>query len=303
MVEDDGKHLGYDQSAEALPPSLATWLGYQREIDDTIAPRLIAAFRATLPGLLAPGAVPPGLHWCLAPDLAPPEALGRDGHPRPGLFQPPMPLPRRMWAGGALSSTGILFPDDTVTRLSTVEAITPRHGRSGPLRFLTMRHLWQVDGETRINERQDLVYRADPAPDTPPPEPPRAEAWPEARRWHLTPDPTLLFRYSALSFNGYRIHYDQPYATQVEGYDGLVVHGPLQATLMLNLAADVMGEVPARFDYRALAPLVAGEPIHVESRQTEAGLDLRVRRETDGVVTMAGQATGPADESDGQTAR
>lgn len=292
MVERDTGLGGIGRPEDALSPSLSPWLGLRRTVSDTVSPRLIAAFQAMLPGLLGPGTVPPGLHWCLAPDLAPPEALGRDGHPRPGLFQPAMPLPRRMWAGGALSFAGILAPHDAVTRVSTVEAITPRYGRTGSLWFLTMRHHWQVDGETRINERQDLVYRADPAPDARPAAPPPAEAWPDARRWHLTPDPTLLFRFSALSFNGHRIHYDHPYATQIEGYAGLVVHGPLQATLMLNLATEVLGRLPARFSYRGRTPLVAGEPIAVEANQVEVGLDLRVRRQADGAVIMVAEANG-----------
>ncbi len=278
-----------DMSEVALPPSLSTWLGFRREVPDTITPRLIAAFRAMLPGHLGPGAVPPGLQWCLAPDLTPSGELGRDGHPRPGVFQPAMPLPRRMWAGGSLTFNGELSPNDSVTRVTTVEAIRPRHGRTGSLWFLTMRHHWQVNGQTRIDERQDLVFRADPGPDAPAPAPPRADAWPDARRWQLTPNSTLLFRFSALSFNGHRIHYDHRYATEVEGYAGLVVHGPLQATLMLNRATEVMGRLPTRFSYRALTPVFAGETINVEVREMEEGLALRVRRERDGVLTMTAQ--------------
>ncbi len=282
---------GQDVDHSTLPPSLSAWLGHRREVHDTITPRTIAAFGAMLPGLLGPGTVPPGLHWCLAPDIAPSDELGRDGHPRPGMFQPAIPLPRRMWAGGELAIDGELIPNDSVTRISTVEAITPRSGRSGPLWFLTMRHHWQVKGRTRMDERQDLVFRADPASGAPTPAPPRAEPWPTAQRWPLTPDSTLLFRYSALSFNGHRIHYDHPYATEVEGYAGLLTHGPLQATLMLNLATEVVGHLPTRFSYRALTPLLVGEKISVEARRSDEGLDLRIRRERDGALTMAAHSS------------
>ena len=114
--------------------------------------------------------------------------------------------------------------------------------------------------------------------------------WPGAAAWHVTPDPTLLFRFSALTFNGHRIHYDHPYATQVEGYAGLVVHGPLQAVWMLNLAAHLMGALPARLSYRGLDPLICNVPVAIEAREAGDGLDLRVRRETDGVATMAARA-------------
>lgn len=266
------------------------WIGRSTVREDTVTPRLLAEYRATLDGALASLETPLGLEFCLAPDICAPSLLGRDGHPRLGQFLPHLPLPRRMWAGGQIDRTGRLAPGDVVTRTSTIEDVTFKTGRSGRLGFVTLRHLYAVAGQTRINERQDIVYRADPAPDAPAPKLPQAEPWSDAAAWDITTDSTLLFRYSALTFNGHRIHYDAPYAREVEGYAGLVVHGPLQAIWMQNLAASLLGAAPTRFDYRGLAPLICGEPVRVEARSTANGADLRVRRISDNAVTMQGSA-------------
>ena len=269
----------------------ADWIGHSITRTEPVTPRLIASFRATLAGTLAPLDVPPGVEFCLAPDICAPGLLGRDGHPRTGLYLPDLPLPRRMWAGGSLTRHGALAEDDMVTRVSTVEDVTFKEGRSGRLGFVAMRHLYQVDGQPRIDERQDIVYREDPAPDAPKPAPPEAEPWPAAEGMDIVTTSTLLFRYSALTFNGHRIHYDAPYAREVEGYDGLVVHGPLQAIWMQNLAARLLGAAPRRFDYRGTAPLICGEPARVEARARPDGADLRVRRLSDNSVTMQGRAS------------
>ena len=141
----------------------------------------------------------------------------------------------------------------------------------------------------RITERHDIVYREDPGAG-PAAQPAAAVPWAAERVWTITPDPVLLFRYSALTFNGHRIHYDFPYATGVEGYGGLVVHGPLQATWMLNLAADLLGRLPARFSYRGLSPLTCGQPVRIEARNEAAGIALRVITQG-GVATMQASAT------------
>ena len=143
----------------------------------------------------------------------------------------------------------------------------------------------------RIEEVHDIVYREDPDPSHPAPVPPLAEDWSGCVGREMTPDATLLFRYSAMTFNGHRIHYDLPYATEVEGYDGLVVHGPMQSTWMQHLATDILGKVPAHFRYRGLSPLTAGTPVRVEARQGDDGLSLRVRDLTRNVVTMQASAT------------
>ncbi|PQO24188.1 hypothetical protein C2I36_03675 [Rhodobacteraceae bacterium WD3A24] len=274
------------------PEEHVDWIGYSTEARETISTRLLEHFAATLDGLLAPNPVPPGLFWCLMPAAQPPEALGRDGHPRPGLVLPAPPFPRRMWAGGELVFQRELTPHDTVSRQSTIEDIAFKHGRSGPLGFVTLRHRYRTGGDLAIEERQDIVYRPDPTPDAAPPVPEPAEDWPDAAEvMHLTPDPVLLFRYSALTFNGHRIHYDRDYAMRVEGYEGLVVHGPLQATLMLNLAARLLGRLPARLTFRGVAPLICGRPIQVEARQEDDGtLSTRVRV-AGGPATMLGTAS------------
>jgi 3-methylfumaryl-CoA hydratase len=236
-------------------------IGRGAEAADTVAPRLIDAFRATLEPHLAPqpeGTAPLGIHWCLAPQLAPMSRLGRDGHPAENEFGLAPPLPRRMWAGGALHFRAPILRGGEVIRRSTFADVSAKVGRSGPLCFVTLRHDYLAEGVVALSERQDLVYREDAsaaaaraADDT--------HARPAAEiEWRLTPDPVLLFRYSALTFNGHRIHYDEPYAREVEGQEGLLVHGPLQATWLLNIAATLGGSCPRRLDYRLLAPLVCG---------------------------------------------
>jgi 3-methylfumaryl-CoA hydratase len=267
------------------------WIGRSSQRTETICDRQLALFRATLAGFLAPGDVPPGFHWTLVPDLAEPDGLGRDGHPRPGIFLPALPLPRRMWAGGQLDFHAPLAPGETVTRNSTITDIKFKSGASGQLGFVTVNHDWSVGDMLRISERQDIVYREDPGPQTARAVPEPAEPWTTIRSLSITPDPVLLFRYSALTFNGHRIHYDQPYATAVEGYDGLVVHGPLQALLMLNLATTILGRSPASFRYRGLSPLIAGQPARIEAREEPDGLALRVRIEN-GAATMSATASG-----------
>ncbi|WP_306029522.1 MaoC family dehydratase N-terminal domain-containing protein [Stappia sp. MMSF_3263] len=267
------------------------WIGRERRVTEEIGERLLTQYRATLAGMLGPGEVPAGFHWCLAPDVVEPAELGRDGHPRTGIFLPALPLPRRMWAGGALEYRAPLMPGDTVTRISTIRDVTFKQGRSGPLGFVTVDHVYEAGGEAKIVERHDIVYREDPKPGSAVAAKP-AEDWSPLASWKIAPTPTLLFRYSALTFNGHRIHYDHPYATGVEGYDGLVVHGPLQSIWMQNLAASILGRLPESFSYRGLSPLTCDRPVSVEAREAEGGgLELRVRRDEDGVVTM--QATTP----------
>jgi 3-methylfumaryl-CoA hydratase len=270
-------------------PDISDWIGRSRSSTDIVSPRLLSQFKVTLVGMLFDADVPPGLCWCLAPDLAAAEQLGRDGHPEPGLFLPRLPLPRRMWAGGEITMSAPLSPGDVVTRTSTVENVAFKDGRSGPLGFVTVAHRYEVGGEARILERQDIVYRENPRPGEAAAAPPEPEVWQPLRSWRVTPDETLLFRFSALTFNGHRIHYDQPYATGVEGYAGLVVHGPMQAVWLQNLAATILGRPAAIFSYRALAPLICGEAVSVEAVSIDDGIALRVRRERDNVVTM--QAT------------
>lgn len=230
------------------------------------------------------------MFWTLSPDAYPPADLGRDGHPRLGLELPPLPLKRRMWAGGEVAFRGVFHVGDAVVRDSRIERISEKTGSTGPLIFVSVRHDYSVGGKVIVSERQDLVYREDPAagapaviyPDAPDLGPPLAEM-------PLLADPVRLFRFSALTFNGHRIHYDADYARGVEGYAGLVVHGPLQAVAMMVLAARVLGREPAVFSYRGLSPLTLGQDAVVEAHRDGDGLALRVRR-SGGPVTMAGRA-------------
>lgn len=267
----------------------ADWIGRSFTRREPVSERLVEGFRATLGPWLADQDAPPGLHWCLCPDMVVADRLGRDAHPRPGLFLPALPFPRRMWAGGTLELTGRFRPGDLVTRKTTIENIRFRQGRSGPLGFVAVRHLYAVDGQTVLDEVHDIVYRPDPVPGLAATPPVAPDLGAPLDAMELTPDPVLLFRFSALTFNGHRIHYDPSYATGVEGYDGLVVHGPLQAVLMLNLATRVLGRVPQSVRYRGLSPLTVGKPIAVEAHGGQDGLALRVRVKG-GPVTMEATA-------------
>lgn len=272
-------------------PDYSDWIGRGSEHVDIMTPQKLAQLRVTLGPACGPADVPGGMQWCIAPDLAPADDLGRDGHPRPGLVLPALPLPRRMWAGGALSVHAPFAEGEEVTRRTTIRDVAFKQGRSGRLGFVTVDHVYSVSGHLRMSERQDIVYREEPKPgqDT---ALVTGEPWFPVAAWDLTPDATLLFRFSALTFNGHRIHYDHPYATGVEGYDGLVVHGPMQAAWMQNLAASVFGALPARFEYRGLSPLIAGTAVRVEARTDGDGLEIRVRRLCDDVVTMHARAVG-----------
>ena len=266
------------------------WIGYQRSATDTVTERLVQQFRVTLDGTLCAGPHLPGMHWCLAPDTFPPADLGRDGHPKTGLLLPDLGLRRRMWAGGHLAFTGGIGRGKTVKRISTIRDIRFKQGRSGKLGFVTLDHVYKVDGETRITEEQNIVYRDDPDPNATRVSPAVAAIWTPVRATEITPTPTLLFRYSALTFNGHRIHYDFPYATGVEGYAGLVVHGPMQSTWMQHMATDILGRLPGNFTYRGIAPLICGRPAMIEARENGERLDLRVRDVGANVVTMEARA-------------
>ncbi len=267
------------------PPE--SWIGRRWRHGGTITERHVEQFRMTLDGSLAESEVPPGFHWTMILDTAAADALGDDGHPRAGLFMPDLGLPRRMWAGGSLLPGAPLRCGDRLVRDSVIADIAFKDGASGRLGFVTVDHVWSVGGKTRIRERQDIVYRG---PDTPGRRAAPAPAWPGADAWTVRPDPLLVFRYSAVTFNSHRIHWDLAWARDVEHYDGLVVHGPLQVTWMLNLATSVLGRQPSALRYRSVSPLVAGDEAAVEARGADGGLELRVRRLRDGGVTTTGRA-------------
>jgi 3-methylfumaryl-CoA hydratase len=247
---------------------LRQWIDRTQEASDIVTVQLVKALRATLfldIGSPAKGdAAPFTTHWCLAQLVAPMNELGPDGHPARGGFLPPVPLPRRMWAGGQLEFLDVLRVGDEVTRSSRIADVTLKTGSTGALCFVTVDHTITTPRGVAIRERQDIVYRdvtptgaqktaASPAPAA------------QHRETHMA-DPVLLFRYSALTFNGHRIHYDRDYVTKVEGYPGLIFHGPLQAALLVEFAAKLHGDTsPKMFSYRGVQPLFDGAEFSVNA--------------------------------------
>ena len=248
---------------------------------DALDPARAEALAAILGLPFDPAApLPPFAHQAHFWDVRPAAGLGRDGHPRLGGLVPDLGLPRRMWAGGRLEFHGALYAGRPAEKLSVREAVTRKEGRTGPLAFVTLRHEVRQDGRLAVTEWQDLVYRAeaDPAAPRPAPAPaPRGEAEAVARVF----SPTDLFRYSALTMNGHRIHYDADYARDVEGYPGLVVHAPLLAQHLMLMAPPPL----RRFAFRATAPLFAGE----RAEFCRAGARLWVRG-PDGRLCMEAEA-------------
>ncbi|NIA69064.1 acyl-CoA dehydrogenase [Pelagibius litoralis] len=270
------------------------WVGRQEEACDSLDLNRARALQATLDdsgAVLEPGAaLPPLWHWAYFWSLASTAGLGPDGHAARGEFLPPIDLPRRMWAGSRVVFPKPLAIGSDITRRSTIKSVAQKIGRSGPLAFVTVEHVLDDGAGLCVVEEHDIVYREAAAKGAalPPGKPAPADgAWVQ----NVSPSPVLLFRYSALTFNGHRIHYDQPYTTQEEGYPGLIVHGPLLATLMVGL---VRREEPAarvtRFAFRALRPIFDTRPFTVcgapDGRSNRA--DLWVT-DHDGFLAMQGE--------------
>ncbi len=225
---------------------------------DVMDPARARALQATLgeaPSITSGDPLPPFAHHIYFWDPQPPQALGRDGHPATGDLIPDMGTTRRMWAAGKLTFHRPLLAGIRAEKITRVENLTRKTGRSGPLAFVRLRHDIRQRQTLALTEYQELVYRpeAGKTPLTPPDAPTG-----ETHSQDINFDPTLLFRYSSLTFNGHRIHYDQPYATGTEGYGGLIVHGPLLAHLLMGLAARQLGTLKA-FTYRATSPLTVDE--------------------------------------------
>ncbi|RDD69036.1 FAS1-like dehydratase domain-containing protein [Paracoccus versutus] len=252
---------------------LQTWIGRTEESRDVIAPAHVRRMAALLdrPAPARGEALPPLWHWTFFTPEAPQSQIGPDGHPRRGGFLPPVPLPRRMWAGGRLTFHAPIHVGEEVSRTSEILSVTEKSGRQGALVFLTVRHSLATGAGLAIEEEQDIVYRE---PSTSAQPAAVAEVAPADWRDPLDPDPVLLFRYSALTFNAHRIHYDLPYATGEEGYPGLVVHGPLTATLLMEGFVRHIGKPPRSFSFRGQAPLFAGGRMQVCGRITAEGHDL-----------------------------
>lgn len=256
---------------------LKQWVGRERTVVDGLPEGPARALAATLDRSSAPiegDALPPGWQWLYFTDTPMASELGEDGHPRLGGFLPPVPLPRRMWAAGSARMERPLRIGSPARRLSRVQSVEAKSGRSGALVFVTLEHVYLQDGERCLIEEQDLVYREMPgAARSQPPGVPGAAAV----DWESTvvPDPVLLFRYSALTFNGHRIHYDRPYAVEKEGYRGLVVQSPLLATLLLELVHRNMPDVQVRsFRFRALRPTFDTHPFVLRARRDGSKLVL-----------------------------
>ncbi len=280
-----------------LPPDNASafdaWLGRSERSDDAIGAWPIAALAATLDRddpPPAPGdAVPPLWHWLYFLPLHRRSELGADGHARRGGFLPPVPLPRRMWAGGRLSFERALRVGESATRSSHIASIVEKTARSGPLVFVTVRHEIADAAGPAVIEEQDIVYRGAPAAGASAAF--TAAPGDAAFSREIVPDDVLLFRYSALTFNGHRIHYDRRYVTEVEGYPGLVVHGPLIATLLLDLLRREQPEADVRrFEFKAVRPLFDLHPFTLCGRPDGERRFALWARAHDGALAMQASA-------------
>ncbi|MDF8331786.1 FAS1-like dehydratase domain-containing protein [Novosphingobium cyanobacteriorum] len=253
-------------------PALQDWIGRRETRTERVDLRPAAMLAALLNKPESPrkGApLPPLWHWALFTPEARQSDLGEDGHPRLGGFMPPIPLPRRMWAGSRITWHDTLRLGDEAQRTTEITAIEEKPGSQGALVFLTLTHKITTARGLALREEQDLVYRA-PASAAPPPP---APAEPPLADWRdpLTPDARLLFRYSAATFNTHRIHYDLPYARDAEGYPALVVHGPLTATLLVDRLLARTAKPLRTFTFRGRAPLYCDRPLALCGRQDHTG--------------------------------
>ena len=270
--------------------ALAAWKGRQQIVEDTITPVPIAALSATLdrddPLPRLGDALPPLWHWLYFLPLHRQSQMGPDGHALRGGFLPPVPLPRRMWAGGRFAFGQPLRVGEALRRTSTIADVSAKQGRSGALVFVLVRHEIVGSFGGSLTEEHDIVYRDLPRADDPPP-PKKAAPTDAVWRRDITPDDVLLFRYSALTFNGHRIHYDRRYVTEVENYPGLIVHGPLIATLLADLARRHYARAPTRFHFRAVSPLFDVAPFAVFGAPSADGASVKLwAQDADGALAM-----------------
>ncbi len=269
------------------------WIGRKRTARDIAAAAPVARLSATLdrddPAPQPGDPLPPAWHWLYFLETVPIKGLGPDGHAARGDFLPPVPLPRRMSAGGRFRFIAPIRIGDAIERNSEIVDIALKEGRSGPLAFCTVRHTIGNAAGACVVEEHDIVYREAPAPgETPAPAQPPPAGGVFGRT--ITPDPVLLFRFSALTFNGHRIHYDHPYVTKVEGYPGLVVHGPLLAILLLDLVRrERPGAALRAFAFRAFRPVFDTSPFQVAGKPDRTGL-LLWAEDNGGALAMRAEA-------------
>lgn len=274
---------------EGMVKDAAEWIGRTTTGEDVLEPAQANRLAVTLgrePTFVAGDILPPAWHWLYFHELVPGSDLGADGHPRLGTTMPPSALSRRMWAAGRIDFVAPLKLGQTVTRVSTIRSVTPKDGRSGALVFVTIDHDMRVDDRLHLQEEQVVVYRepSEPADGASSSAPEDADF---TDTWQL--DSAALFRYSALTFNSHRIHYDADYARDAEGYPGLVIHGPLLVTLLLDAAAR-RGVDLASVRYRAVSPMFLPNGFTVSGRHDDDGLALWAASST-GHLAMNATAT------------
>ena len=274
---------------------LRHWIGKTESADDHVTPVPVAALYATLDldtAMSQPGdPLPPLWHWLYFLPIHRQSALSQNGHPQLGDFMPPIPLQRRMYAGGRLQFHLPLQVGDAINRTSTIADVSFKQGRTGPLVILKISHAISNRQGLTITEEQDIVYRSDPGAGSPAPS---YQSAPAQQTWQreMTTDPVLLFRFSALTFNGHRIHYDYPYVTGVEGYPDLVVHGPLLAVLLLDLLRRHMPEAQLlEFSFRALKPVFNTAPFYLCGAVAEHQRVHLWVKDTDGMLCFDAAAT------------
>ncbi|WP_294610219.1 MaoC family dehydratase N-terminal domain-containing protein [uncultured Roseovarius sp.] len=279
------------------PPDYSETVGRTESHVQMISAERAAGLAATLDLDHAPGngdPLPPGWHWLYFNPFVLRRNVGSDGHPKRGGFLPDVALPRRMWAGGRLVYHAPLTIGKEAEKTSEILAVKEKSGRAGQLVFVTVRHRLSQDGTVCIEEEQDIVYREAATPGSPKPEPAPAPGG-ATRSETVTPDPVLLFRYSALTSNGHRIHYDRIYARDEEDYRDLVVHGPLTATLLQTFATAAQGGRLARFEFRGMAPLFVDRSFTLEAGAEKDGTISLWAKGPDGELAMQASAVvGPA---------
>ncbi|MCA1956202.1 MaoC family dehydratase N-terminal domain-containing protein [Zymomonas sp.] len=272
---------------------LRGWIGREMKAEDIISEELAKRYIAVLdlpPSALNKGAIAPQLiHFCLAPAVVSGKELGHDGHPSKGGFLPPVPLPRRMWAGGDIHFLSPLHIGEKLCRHSRIVDVVPKKGRSGLLCFVTVEHEMKVEGEVRIRERQDIVYREAATKPTPQPATPLPTVGRGEHSQDIIPTTPLLFRYSAITFNSHRIHYDRNYAVNEEHYPALVVHGPLQASLLIHFAAKIKKAQPKQFLFQSRSPLFDNADFSLNAQENEKGLSLWTCKDG-GAIAMKAEA-------------
>jgi 3-methylfumaryl-CoA hydratase len=274
--------------------SLEQWIGRTETRTDQVTAAPVAALSATLdrddPQPQFGDVLPPLWHWLYFLDRTRQSELAADGHAKRGGFLPPVPLPRRMWAGSRIEFHHPLRIGETITRESRIVSVKHKQGRTGDLVFVLVRHEIRNDQGLALTDEHDIVYRGhtQPAESAPPPQPaPNDHTWERV----IQPDDVLLFRYSALTFNGHRIHYDRRYTTEVEGYPGLIVHGPLQATLLVDLLRRSLPDTRVtRFSFRAVSPIFDTAAFSVCGKTSGSGEVELWSKNSDGVLGMSATA-------------